>query len=237
MTKRVRKDKRQVFKDQAIFDFNPTDASKSLRRRTGPSHLAPLNTIRDVLPKTIAWHRELIEIQTRREGSCWIWTKSLNWDGYAHTSFGGRSITVHRISYLIHKGDIPTDMVVRHCCPGGENRACVNPDHLVLGSKGDNNRDTISRGKGGKGGPKGHLPRSSRIDAHALKSDILIRSLAKNLFNGVEISRELGLPEDHIADVLKADRDDQRHRPATRFERRFWSKVEKTRATAGFGEP
>ena len=113
-----------------------------------------LDTLKEIPAKTIAWHRELIELQTNREGACWIWTKSLNWDGYAHTQFGGRSSTVHRVSYLIHKGDIPAGMVVRHCCPGGENRACVNPDYLILGSIADNNRDTALRGKSGKGGPK-----------------------------------------------------------------------------------
>lgn len=187
-----------------------------------------VSTLKDIPAKTIAWHRELIELQTNREGSCWIWTKCLNWDGYAHTSFGGRSTTVHRISYLIHKGDIPAGMVVRHCCPGGENRACVNPDHLVLGSIADNNRDTASRGKGGKGGPKNDSKALLRIETASLASDAFICELSRKRLSPSMIATRIGLPREHVVTVIEAICDSQGQREASKLESRFWSKVDKT---------
>lgn len=187
-----------------------------------------ITTLKGVPAKIIAWHRELIEIQTNREGPCWIWTKSLNWDGYATTSLGGRSITVHRVSYLIHKGDIPTGMVVRHCCPGGENRACVNPDHLILGSTRDNNRDTVLHGKGGKGGPKPESQQLLWVETAALASDAIIFEMARRRFKPSSIAQRLGLPREHIIGVINAICDREGRREGTRFESRFWSKVQRT---------
>jgi len=187
-----------------------------------------ITTLRDIPAKIIAWHRELIELQTNREGPCWIWTKSLNWDGYAHTQFGGRSSTVHRVSYLIHKGDIPEGMVVRHCCPGGENRACVNPDHLVLGSKADNARDTVLRGKGGRGGPKPGSFAPLRIETASLASDAIICELGRKRRSPSTIAARIGLPLEHVVTVLEAICDSQGRRNASRLETRFWSKVNKT---------
>jgi hypothetical protein len=187
-----------------------------------------INSLEGISAKIIAWHRELIELQTNREGSCWVWTKSLNWDGYAHTSLGGRSIGVHRVSYLIHKGDIPTGMVVRHCCPGGENRACVNPDHLILGSKGENNRDTVSRGKGGKGGPKNESKVPLRIETASLASDAIIYELSRKRLSSSTIAARIGLPREHVVTVIEAICDNQGRREASQLETRFWSKVHKT---------
>lgn len=190
--------------------------------------MASINSIRGISEKIIAWHRELLELQTDRIGSCWVWNRSLNWDGYGHTSLGGRSTTVHRVSYLIYNGDIPQGMVVRHCCPGGENRACVNPAHLILGTRGDNNRDTALRGRGGKGGPRkdARVPRT--IEAAQLASDALIHSFARSGALAREIAERIGLPENHVTFVTGAQRNATGHRRASRLEMRFWSKVEKT---------
>ena len=136
-------------------------------------------------------------------------------------------MTVHRISYLLHKGDIPPGMVVRHCCPGGENRACVNPDHLILGSKGDNNRDTVLRGKGGRGGPKTESIAPFRIETASLASDGIICELARKRFSPSAIADRLGLPQEHVVTVMEAVCDSQGRREASSFEARFWSKVDK----------
>jgi len=48
----------------------------------------------------------------------------------------------HRISYELHKGIIPEGKVIRHIC---DNKLCVNPNHLQIGSVSDNNRDKIGK--------------------------------------------------------------------------------------------
>ncbi len=129
---------------------------------------------------------------------------------------------------MIHKGDIPAGMVVRHCCPGGENRACVNPDHLILGSKGDNNRDTVLRGKGGRGGPKPQANAPLRIETASLASDGFIYELARKHRSSSTIAARTGLPREHVVTVLEAICDNRGRREASSLESRFWSKVNKT---------
>lgn len=50
----------------------------------------------------------------------------------------------HRLSYLAFNGDIPEGLVVRHKC---DNKCCVNPEHLEVGTQKDNVQDAIKRGR------------------------------------------------------------------------------------------
>lgn len=65
---------------------------------------------------------------------------------YSTISFKGKQLDGHRVSWEIHNGTIPNGLLVCHNCPGGDNRWCVNPDHLFLGSYRDNIHDAMSKG-------------------------------------------------------------------------------------------
>jgi hypothetical protein len=54
----------------------------------------------------------------------------------------------HRVAWVIYKGSIPEDLWVLHTC---DNRRCVNPEHLYLGTRADNELDMVSRGRSPKG--------------------------------------------------------------------------------------
>lgn len=69
---------------------------------------------------------------------------------YAVVFFDGKQLHGHRVSWILHKGPIPDGMFVCHNCPGGDNRWCVNPDHLFLGNLYMNNKDTLAKNRHNK---------------------------------------------------------------------------------------
>jgi hypothetical protein len=81
-----------------------------------------------------------------KTSSCWLWIKARTRAGYGEFFVNGKMAYAHRFSWELHKGPIPIGQCVLHNCPGGDNPACVNPDHLFLGTKLDNNRDMLKKG-------------------------------------------------------------------------------------------
>jgi hypothetical protein len=93
--------------------------------------------------------RFMSKIEFIPEHSCWEWlgAKSQSGKGYGILRIGGKNTGAHRISYQIFKGPIPKDLFVLHTC---DNRGCVNPMHLFLGSLSDNVQDMYRKGRGNR---------------------------------------------------------------------------------------
>ena len=113
---------------------------------------------------------------------CWLWERAVDKDGYGAARHDGRGIRAHRMSYLVHTGPIPPGMLVCHRC---DVPACVNPDHLVLGTPADNMADRGTRGRTSK--PKGE--RNHR----ALFNEEDVRRIFAEAGTHAAIARRLGV--------------------------------------------
>ena len=80
-----------------------------------------------------------------KSNDCWIWTGAKTKNGYGVFQKGRRGellYKAHRFSFEIHKGEIPTGMIIMHQC---DNKICVNPDHLTAGNHSQNLKDAWDR--------------------------------------------------------------------------------------------
>ena len=88
------------------------------------------------------------EAKCRKTAGCWEWTAALGSQGYGHFWFQGKPRPASQVSHLLYVGAIPPGQHVLHRC---DNRKCVRPDHLFLGTNRENVADKVSKGRQLKG--------------------------------------------------------------------------------------
>lgn len=108
----------------------------------------------------------------QKTATCWVWTRPLR-KGYGRFFVGLTPIPAHRMAYEIYVGAIPDGLIVCHKC---DNKECVRPNHLFLGTNKDNSIDMMKKGRG-----KNQFKNGEKHPNHVLtlKQVVEIRKLLK----------------------------------------------------------
>ncbi len=157
--------------------------------------------------------RERVEIESRRamtparkarilskvefdlNGGCWLWAHArLSGGGYGRITVDGKPSSAHVESWKAFRGPVH-GLAVLHKC---DVRACVNPGHLFLGSKGENNTDRAKKGRNsdrrGSLNPAAKLTREQVFD---------IRERISRGERQASISKAFGVTQATICDIKK----------------------------------
>ena len=138
--------------------------------------------------------RFLAKVCPEPAGGCWLWRGVVRSDGYGLVTFGGTQQRAHRVAWTLFRGEIGSGLVVCHKC---DVRACVNPEHLFLGTIKDNVRDMTKKGRS----PRGESHGSSRLTEEQV-SRIKTMLLEGRMYMS-EIAREFGVAHATISCIAR----------------------------------
>lgn len=100
---------------------------------------------------------------------CWLWAGAVNNRGYGKIWDGEKLEMAHRMSWRLHRGPLGALKVLHHC----DTPACVNPQHLFLGTLSDNTQDMLAKNRGNFVGGKA----KSKLTPEQLASIKALRSV------------------------------------------------------------
>ena len=131
----------------------------------------------------------------KKTGYCWEWIGHKN-NGYGSIKTGGKECRAHRISYVLHFGPIsPPSLLVCHKC---DNRSCVNPEHLFLGTHKDNSQDALKKGR-----IKHRIGLDSPISVLTEKMVAEIKSLySTGEISQIKIAKKFGISQQTVSNVI-----------------------------------
>lgn len=93
-------------------------------------------------------------------GDCWEWKATTITGGYGHFGLNGELVLAHRFSYSLVYGEIPEGMCICHHC---DNPGCVRPSHLFMGTRSDNARDMVAKGRDRQPDSRGERQGASKL--------------------------------------------------------------------------
>ena len=140
------------------------------------------------------------KVDRRGPDECWLWTASTITGGYGQIGrgrAGAGNELAHRLSYAINVGPIPEGLVVMHSC---DNKLCVNPAHLSVGTQKENVADMDAKGRGRRVGLRGTDSPSSKLTWTKVRR---IRNAYERGALQVDLAEKFGVGQPCISSIVR----------------------------------
>lgn len=133
--------------------------------------------------------------KVHKTNTCWNWVGCLSYNGYGLFRLKGKNIRAHRLSYEWVFGPIKSGMLICHIC---DNRRCINPEHLFIGTQKDNIKDMFNKKRQIRHSGEDHY--NHRLTKNKV---IEIRKLHLSGISTYELARNYGVSQGAVSDIVR----------------------------------
>jgi len=134
------------------------------------------------------------KVQTKNPSECWPWTASKSGQGYGRFRFRGKVENAQRVAYELTYGTIDPD---KDCCHHCDNPECCNPEHLFMGTRSENMKDSFSKGRRSNFGEKNPNNKLTERQVIQIRKDV-----SDKRHTMAEIARKLGVDHECIRMIV-----------------------------------